>query len=67
MRYPIYLPNYMGCLIEWYESLTPFYTKMSFKILKFFTSTKGFLPSVQLYTSVNNYHIGPDLSSDRIN
>jgi hypothetical protein len=25
------LPNYMGCLMEFYMSLTPFYTKMSFK------------------------------------
>jgi hypothetical protein len=38
----------MGCLIEFYESLTPFYTKMSFKILKFFTSMYVFLLSVQL-------------------
>jgi hypothetical protein len=28
------LPNYMGCLTEFYESFTLFYTKMSFKILK---------------------------------
>jgi hypothetical protein len=29
------LPNYMGCLMEFYTSLTQLYTKMSFKILKF--------------------------------
>jgi hypothetical protein len=26
MRHPIQLPNYMGCLMEFYESLTLFYT-----------------------------------------
>jgi hypothetical protein len=31
------LPNYMGCLMEFYTSLTLFYTKMSFQILKFST------------------------------
>jgi hypothetical protein len=35
MRHPIQLPNYMGCLMEIYTSLTLFYSRMSFKILKF--------------------------------
>jgi hypothetical protein len=38
MRHPIKLGSYMGCLMKFYESVTPFYTKRSFKILKFFTS-----------------------------
>jgi hypothetical protein len=41
-----------SCPTVWGASWTfrsLFYTKMSFKNLKFFTSTKGFLPSVQLY------------------
>jgi hypothetical protein len=33
MSHPIQLPKYMGCLVEFYTSLTQFYTKMSFKIL----------------------------------
>jgi hypothetical protein len=35
MRQWVQLPNYMGYLMEFYTSLTLFYTKMSFKILKF--------------------------------
>jgi hypothetical protein len=35
MRHPIQSPNYMGSLMEIYTSLTLFYTKISFKILKF--------------------------------
>jgi hypothetical protein len=34
-KQPAQLPNYMGWLMEFYTSLTLFYTKMSFKILKF--------------------------------
>jgi hypothetical protein len=31
MRHPIQIPNYMGCLMEFYTSFTLFYTKMSFQ------------------------------------
>jgi hypothetical protein len=39
------LPNYMGCLMEFYTSLTLFYMKMSFKILKFSNRPLVFFPS----------------------
>jgi hypothetical protein len=42
MRHPIQLLNYMRCLME---SLTLFYTKMSFKILKFSNRPSVFFPS----------------------
>jgi hypothetical protein len=29
------MPNYKGCLMECYKSLSLFYTKMGFKILNF--------------------------------
>jgi hypothetical protein len=43
------LGNYMGCLMEFYESLTPFYTKMCFKILNFYQRMSVFLSSNLLY------------------
>jgi hypothetical protein len=44
MRHPIQLPNYMGCLMEFYTSLTLFYAKMKFKILKFSNRPSVFSP-----------------------
>jgi hypothetical protein len=41
----IQLRNYMGCLMEFYTSLTLFYSKMSFKILKFSNRPSFFFPS----------------------
>jgi hypothetical protein len=45
----IQLRNYMGCLMEFYTSLTLFYSKMSFKILKFSNRPSFFFPSNLLY------------------
>jgi hypothetical protein len=42
--------NYMGCLTEFYDYLTLFYTKISFKILKFPVRPSDFFPSNLLYT-----------------
>jgi hypothetical protein len=41
--------NYMECLMEFQESLTLFYTKISFKILKFSVGPTVFFPSNLLY------------------
>jgi hypothetical protein len=42
---PHTVAHYMGCLMEFKESLTLFYTKMSFKILKFSNRPSVFFPS----------------------
>jgi hypothetical protein len=55
MRHPIQLGNNMGCLMEFYMSLTLFYTKMSFKFLKFSNRPSVFFPSSLLYT-ICTYH-----------
>jgi hypothetical protein len=39
------LPNYMGCLMEFCKSVSLYYTKMCFKILKFFRRKSVFIPS----------------------
>jgi hypothetical protein len=49
MRHPIQLPNYIGCLMEFYTSLKLFYTTMNFKILKFANRPSVFFPSNLLY------------------
>jgi hypothetical protein len=36
------LPNYNGCLMELYKSLSLYYTKMCFKILNFFVHIQSF-------------------------
>jgi hypothetical protein len=43
------LPNYMGCLMQFYKSLSLYYTKMCFKILNFFIRKSVFLRSNLLY------------------
>jgi hypothetical protein len=56
MRHPIQLPNYMACLVEFYSSLTLFYTQMSFKILKFSNRPLVFFPSNLLYRWLQWWH-----------
>jgi hypothetical protein len=53
MRHPIQLPNYMGCLMEFYSSLALFYTKMSFKILK--TDYQSFAQAIYFSQYFNQY------------
>jgi hypothetical protein len=48
------LPNYMGCLMQFYKSLSLYYTEMCFKILNFFQRKSVFLPRNLLYLKIDN-------------
>jgi hypothetical protein len=45
------LPNYMGCLMQFYKSLSLYYTEMCFKILNYFQRKSVFLPRNLLFTN----------------
>jgi hypothetical protein len=47
------LPIYMGCLMEFYKSLSLYYKKMCFKILNFFDASQSLSQAIYFKSSVS--------------